>query len=143
MEVPKPGVESELRPPAYATAIATRDRIGICDLHHSSWQHRILNPLSEARDRTLNLMVTSWILFHSATMGTPVFDTLAGGILHKTAHNMSRHLVSSRARYLRRKKEKEAEVSFTILSQKGHNHHCNIPLVCRSACSRGQELHKI
>ena len=23
-----------------------------CDLHHSSWQRRILNPLNEARDRT-------------------------------------------------------------------------------------------
>ena len=30
-------------------------------LYHSSWQHRILNPLSEARDRTQNLMVPSWI----------------------------------------------------------------------------------
>ena len=27
----------------------------------SSWQHRVLNPLSEARDRTCNLMVPSWI----------------------------------------------------------------------------------
>ena len=24
----------------------------ICDPHHSSWHHQILNPLSEARDRT-------------------------------------------------------------------------------------------
>ena len=33
----------------------------ICDLHHSSQQRRILNPLSEARDRTRNLMVPSQI----------------------------------------------------------------------------------
>ena len=33
----------------------------ICDLHHSSQQHQILNPLSEARDQTYNLMVPSWI----------------------------------------------------------------------------------
>ena len=28
----------------------------VCDLYHSSWQHQILNPLSEAMDRTCNLM---------------------------------------------------------------------------------------
>ena len=34
----------------HATARAMRDRSRICDLPHSSWQHQILNPLSEARD---------------------------------------------------------------------------------------------
>ena len=34
------------------------------DLHHSSQRRRILNPLSEARDRTRNLMVPSQIRFH-------------------------------------------------------------------------------
>ena len=29
----------------------------VFDLHHSSQQHWILNPLSEARDRTRNFMV--------------------------------------------------------------------------------------
>ena len=33
----------------------------ICDPHHSSRQHWILNPLREARDLTRNLMVPSWI----------------------------------------------------------------------------------
>ena len=33
----------------------------ICNLHHSSRQCQILNPLSKARDRTLNLMVPSRI----------------------------------------------------------------------------------
>ena len=32
------------------------------DLHHSSWQRQILNPLSEARDRTHVLMGTSGFL---------------------------------------------------------------------------------
>uniref|UniRef100_A0A8C3YEF5 Uncharacterized protein n=1 Tax=Catagonus wagneri TaxID=51154 RepID=A0A8C3YEF5_9CETA len=45
----------------------------VCDLHHSSRQRRVLNPLSEARDRTRNLMVPSHIRFHCATMGTPNF----------------------------------------------------------------------
>ena len=33
----------------------------VCDLHHSSQQCRLLNPLNEDRDRTRNLMVPSQI----------------------------------------------------------------------------------
>ena len=40
------GVESELQPLAYPTATATPDPSCICDLHHSSQHHQILNPLS-------------------------------------------------------------------------------------------------
>ena len=47
MEVPRLGAESEPQ------------------------QHRIPDPLSEARDRTCVLMDTSQICFHWATMGTP------------------------------------------------------------------------
>ena len=57
--------------PAYTTATATLDPSHICDLHHSSQQCRILNLLSEARDRTCVLIDTSQIRFHSATTGTP------------------------------------------------------------------------
>ena len=35
---------------AYAYATATPDPSRICDPHHSSQQHQILNPLSEASD---------------------------------------------------------------------------------------------
>ena len=52
MEVPRLGVESELQPLAYPTATATSEPSCIYDLHHSSWKHRILNPLSKARGRT-------------------------------------------------------------------------------------------
>ena len=52
MEVPRLGVELELRLPAYATATATRDPSLVCDLHHSSWQRWVFNLLSEARDGT-------------------------------------------------------------------------------------------
>ena len=54
MEVPRLGVELELRLPAHTTATATPDPdlSHVYELHHSSWQHQILNPLSEARDRT-------------------------------------------------------------------------------------------
>ena len=51
MEVPRLRVESELQLPAYTTATATPDPSGVCDLHRSSWQWQILNPLSEARDQ--------------------------------------------------------------------------------------------
>ena len=71
MEVPKLGVELELELQAYTTATAMPDLSRICDLHHSSQQRWILNPLSEARDRTSNLMVPSWIWFHCTTTGTP------------------------------------------------------------------------
>ena len=63
-EVPAGGlwVESELQLQVYTTATAMPDPRGICNLYHSSWQHRILNPLSEARDRTRILMDTSEVL---------------------------------------------------------------------------------
>ena len=61
MELPRLGVESELQLPAYTTAVATRDPSSFCDLHHSSWQCQILNPLSEARGRTQMLVDTSQI----------------------------------------------------------------------------------
>ena len=46
---------------AYVRATAMQDPSHVYDLHHSSWQRRILNPLSEARDRTPKL---SWELRH-------------------------------------------------------------------------------
>ena len=51
MEVLGLVVESKLQLPAYTTATTTQDLGRICNLHHSSQQHHILNPLSEARDR--------------------------------------------------------------------------------------------
>ena len=72
IEVPRLGVQLELQLPAYARAIATWDPSQVCDLHHSSRQCRILNPLSEAIKPA-----SSWILVrfvnHCATMGTPLF----------------------------------------------------------------------
>ena len=50
MEVPRLGIALELEPLAYATATATPDPSCICNLHHSSEQRRIVNPLSKARD---------------------------------------------------------------------------------------------
>ena len=69
MEVPRLGVKWGLQLLAYTTV--TPDPRHVCDLHHSSWQCRILNPLSEARDRTHILMDTSQIRFCCTTTGTP------------------------------------------------------------------------
>ena len=71
VEVPRLGVEWELQLLAYTTATATQDPSHICQLHHSSWKHRILNPLSKARDRAYILMDTSWVCYHWMTTGTP------------------------------------------------------------------------
>jgi len=59
-EVPRLGVESELQLPAYTMATVTWDPSHICDLHHSSQQRQILNPLSKARNRTHILIDTSF-----------------------------------------------------------------------------------
>ena len=50
MEVHRLEIELELELPAYTTATATQDLSQVCDLHYSSRQHQILNPLYEARD---------------------------------------------------------------------------------------------
>ena len=55
MEVPRLGVKLELQLSAYTVAIATWDP------SQGSWQHWILNPTSEARDRTHILMDTSQV----------------------------------------------------------------------------------
>ena len=60
MEVPRLGVESELQLPAYTTATPIPDLSHVCDLHHSSQPHWILDPLIEVRDRTCILMDPSW-----------------------------------------------------------------------------------
>ena len=73
MEVPRLGVELELQLRAYTTATATQDLRHICDLHCSSQQGEIPNPLSEARDRTLILIDTSWTDFHCTTTEAPYY----------------------------------------------------------------------
>ena len=64
MEVPRLGIKSELQLLTYATATAIQDMSQVCNLHHSSNQCWILNPLNQARDQTCILMAASQILFH-------------------------------------------------------------------------------
>ena len=72
MEVPRLGVQLELQLLVYTTATAMQVPSRICDLHHSSGQHWILNPLGEARDQTHVLMDPSGACGspHGSTMGT-------------------------------------------------------------------------
>ena len=61
MEVPRLGVQLELQLLAYTSATATWNLSHVCDLHHSSQKHQILNPLRETRDQTHVLMDASWV----------------------------------------------------------------------------------
>ena len=76
MEVLRLGVKSELQLPAYTTATGRPDPRHVFDLHHSSWQCWILNPLSQARDCACVLMNTSWVHYRWATMGTLIPEFL-------------------------------------------------------------------
>ena len=49
-----------------------RDPCCVCDLHHSSRQHQILNLLREATDQTTVLADTRRIHYNQATAGTPM-----------------------------------------------------------------------
>ena len=89
-EVLRLGAELELK--LLATATATQDVSRICGLHHSSWQCQILNPLSEPRHQTCNLMVHSRIHFSCATTGTPqllpfLLNTTEGPSQRRQARN--------------------------------------------------------
>ena len=76
MDILRPGVSWELQLPTYTIAIATPDLSHICNLRCSLWQRQILNPLSEARDRTHILMDASRVLRplnHSGNSSVNIF----------------------------------------------------------------------
>ena len=64
MEATRLGVELELQLLTCTTATATWDLSLICNLHHTSQQHQIPNPLSEARNQTHIFTDASQIHFH-------------------------------------------------------------------------------
>ena len=77
MEVPRLRVKSELQLLATVTATETQDPSRICDLHHSSTQRWILQPLSEARDGMHILTDSSQLgnlLSRERTPGWVLFD---------------------------------------------------------------------
>ena len=86
VDVPRLGVKSELQPPVYATATATWDPSHVCGLHHSSWQCRIFNSLSKARDRTYVFMDISQVCYCWATMGTLCAEDLNFFFFFRSSH---------------------------------------------------------
>ena len=72
-EVARLGVKSELQLLAYTTATATPDLSCVCNLHHSSQQCQIFNPLSEARGQIHSLMNRSQVRYCWVTEETPSF----------------------------------------------------------------------
>ena len=64
MGVPRLGVQTELQMSAHATATAMQHTSRVYNVHHSSQQGQIHNPLSEAGDRTCVLMDTSQIRYY-------------------------------------------------------------------------------
>ena len=73
-------------PVAYGDS-QTRGRIGAiaAGLHHSSWQCRIFNPLSETRDRTRILMDTSHVLNLLSHNRNSLFQTLNTSYIFKNS----------------------------------------------------------
>ena len=68
---PQGRVKSELQLPATTTARTMQDPSRVCELHHCSQQHRILNPLGKARDLTHILMDPSQVCYYWDKTGTP------------------------------------------------------------------------
>ena len=77
MEVPSLGVELELQLLAYATATAMHgcDLSCVCNLHYSSWQHWILNPLKGSI--TVHSLIVSKNRSPWGSPGSPWFPSCA------------------------------------------------------------------
>ena len=78
MEVPRLEVAYDLYLAAYATVTAMPDPTRACHLHHSSWQHQILNLLSKAGIEP----ESSWMLVRFVS-AQPQWKLLAGSTLKK------------------------------------------------------------
>ena len=104
-----------LQMPAYTTAIAMPDPSLNCNLHHRARQCQILNPLSEARDRTRILMDASRIHFRRTTAGTANFALkLHSSVIFgvpTSLHSHHHYLIPPRVHQPKRKQFKELPVA--------------------------------
>ena len=126
---------SQARGPIGATAA------GLCHSHSNAgsephllptqqllWQCRILNPLSEARDQTRNLMVPSRICFHRATTGTPRTGTY---LLNSPTHNTRRKSKSKRVSHNSKVSELVSGTARPRSQElRGHGHHPGLTSLC-------------
>ena len=96
MEARRLGVAWELELSAYATATATQNPSHICNLHHSSQQHWVLNPLSKARNQTQVLMDTEpcWECPLVSFLISPFSSSLGSSLLPSLTECTSKELKS-------------------------------------------------
>ena len=71
VEGPRWGFKLELQLLGYTTATAMLDLSRVWDVHCSSLQCQILDPLSKVRDQTCILVDTSWVCYCCVTTETP------------------------------------------------------------------------
>ena len=81
MKGPSLGVELQLQLLTYTEATAVGDLSCVCDLHHSSHQPWIFNPLGKARVRTWVLMDISGVCYHCTMIEMPAHSFLNWSIV--------------------------------------------------------------
>lgn len=80
LEIPRLGVLLELQLLAYPIGTAMPDPSCICDLHHSSEQSRMLNPLSKAREsnpKSHGSWSDSLLLHHDGNPSSQILNPLS------------------------------------------------------------------
>ena len=97
MKVPRLGVKSELQLQAYTTTTATWDPSCVCNLHSSSRQHWIPNPLSKAGiESTSSWMLVRFVSTESQweLQGLRFNEELVSGIMLGTLYNLSQLILT-------------------------------------------------
>ena len=78
MDVPRLGVQLELQLPVYATAIAMPDLSHVCDLHHSSRQCPILNPVRPGTEPAISWFLVGFLSAEPQWEGDMFLMVLSG-----------------------------------------------------------------
>ena len=100
-----------------------QDPSHVCDLHHSSWQRWILNPLSKVRDRTYNFMVPSRVRFYCAMRGTPGLSNFLCFLSLFHHHSTWWY---TKSKLYRKKEYLKSKPEVNIFHQGGHQDHVRI-----------------
>ena len=79
----------------------------ICNLHCNSWQHRILNPLNEARDRT-------WVLMARFISASPQWEVQKNLFFKDNIKTRDANFGGYTCQYMHRKKRRALSKMFTV-----------------------------